>query len=47
MRMRAPMTSRICFDFNQTPLVFQPVTAQYDANYFLNDKRPPGHPDDD
>jgi phospholipase C len=36
-----------CFDFNQTPLTFQTVAAQYDASHFLNDKRPPGDPDDD
>jgi phospholipase C len=35
------------FDFQQTPLTFQPVAAKYDANYFLNDKRPPSGPDDD
>jgi len=36
-----------CFDFTQTPLVFQPVSAKYDANYFLHDRRPPTDPDDD
>ena len=36
-----------CFDFNQTPLTFQPAAAQYDASYFLNDTRPPTDPDDD
>ena len=35
------------FNFNQTPLTFQQVTAKYDANHFLNDKRPPEGPDDD
>jgi phospholipase C len=36
-----------CFDFSQTPLTFQTITAQFDANHFLNDKRSPGDPDDD
>ncbi len=36
-----------CFDFSQPPLTFQPVPAQYDVNYFLNDKRMPTDPDDD
>jgi phospholipase C len=36
-----------CFDFNQTPLVFTPVAAAFDAQYFLNDKSPPQGPDDD
>jgi phospholipase C len=36
-----------CFDFNQTPLPFQTITAQFDASHFLNDKRPPADPDDD
>ncbi len=36
-----------CFDFTQTPLAFQPVAAQHDATYFLNDPRPPTDPDDD
>jgi phospholipase C len=36
-----------CFDFNQKPLTFQTITAQHDANYFLNDKRHPTDPDDD
>jgi len=35
-----------CFDFNQTPLVFQSVAA-LSANYFLNDKSPPTPPDND
>ena len=35
------------FNFNQTPLTFQPVAALHNANYFLNDKRPPSGPDDD
>jgi len=36
-----------CFDFNQTPLVFHTIQAQFDAAHFLNDKRPPTDPDDD
>jgi hypothetical protein len=36
-----------CFDFKQTPLTFQKVAAQYEACHFLNDKRPPGDPDND
>jgi len=36
-----------CFNFNQTPLTFQTITAQFDASHFLNDTRPPGDPDDD
>lgn len=36
-----------CFDFSQTPLPFHAVSAQFDANHFLNDKRPPTDPDDD
>jgi hypothetical protein len=35
------------FDFHQTPLPFQTITAQFDASHFLNDTRPPGDPDDD
>ena len=36
-----------CFDFNQTPLTFQTITAPLNTQYFLNDKRPPRDPDDD
>jgi len=36
-----------CFDFNQTALPFTPVAAQFDAQYFLNDKSPPEGPDND
>jgi len=36
-----------CFDFNQSPLPFQPVPAALKAEYFLNDKRPPTAPDTD
>ncbi len=36
-----------CFDFTQTPIVFQPIPSHYDASHFLNDRRPPVDPDDD
>ena len=36
-----------CFDYGQTPLTFQTIPAALDANFFLNDKRPPTDPDDD
>lgn len=36
-----------CFDFNQTPLTFQPISAKLDAAYFLHDTRPPLDPDDE
>jgi phospholipase C len=36
-----------CFDFTQTPLTFQTISAQFDAAHFLNDKTPPTDPDDD
>jgi phospholipase C len=36
-----------CFDFNQRPLTFHPITAKYSAKYFLTDTRPPLPPDDD
>jgi phospholipase C len=36
-----------CFDFSQPPLHFQTITAQHDAQYFLNDKRPNTDPDND
>jgi phospholipase C len=36
-----------CFDYNQTPLTFQPIRAKYNAAHFLKDKRPPTDPDDD
>jgi len=36
-----------CFDFNQAPLVFTPIPAPLDANYFLNDKSLPTPPDND
>jgi phospholipase C len=36
-----------CFNFNQAPLTFHPIAAQFDANHFLNDPRPPSDLDDD
>jgi phospholipase C len=36
-----------CFDFNQSPLSFKAVPAKRNADYFLNDTRPPTDPDDD
>jgi phospholipase C len=36
-----------CFNFNQTPIVFQTINAPVGADFFLNDKRPPTDPDDD
>ncbi|HEX8816536.1 MAG TPA: alkaline phosphatase family protein [Terriglobales bacterium] len=36
-----------CFDFKQTPLTFNPVSSQFDANYFLHDTSPPLVPDTD
>ena len=36
-----------CFNFNQTPLTFQTVKAEKDANFFINDKRAPLPPDND
>jgi phospholipase C len=36
-----------CFDMNQTPLTFKQVPSKLDAQFFLNDKRPPEGPDDD
>lgn len=33
-----------CFNFNQTPLKFQPIAAPLDAAYFINDTRPSNHP---
>jgi len=36
-----------CFDFNQTPLVFQPINAPMNAAHFLNDRTPITDPDDD
>lgn len=36
-----------CFDFTQTPLIFHPVAAKFNAQHFLNDTRPPADLDDD
>jgi phospholipase C len=36
-----------CFDFQQNPLTFQPVSSRYDAKYFLNNREAPTDPDDD
>jgi phospholipase C len=36
-----------CFDFNRAPLKFQNIPTPLDAQYFLNDKRPPTDPDND
>ena len=36
-----------CFNLNQTPLKFQTIAAPLNADYFLNDHRPPTDPDDD
>jgi phospholipase C len=36
-----------CFNFRQTPLMFQKVAAPLAADFFLNDTRPPADPDND
>jgi hypothetical protein len=36
-----------CFDFNQSPLVFHTINAPLSMSDFLNDRTPPGDPDDD
>jgi phospholipase C len=36
-----------CFNFSQTPLSFQVISAPLDAKFFLNDTSPPEPPDDD
>jgi phospholipase C len=36
-----------CFDYNQTPLVFQNISAPMDGKHFLEDNTPPTDPDDD
>jgi phospholipase C len=36
-----------CFDFSQTPIPFNPISAPLHREFFLNDKRPPTPPDDD
>jgi phospholipase C len=34
------------FNLNQVPRVFQTIPAPLDANFFINDTRPPTDPDD-
>ncbi len=36
-----------CFNFNQTPLVFQKISAPLTAAHFLNSKLPETDPDND
>ncbi len=36
-----------CFNFGQRPLTFHKIRAPYDANFFLNDRRPLQPPDND
>jgi len=36
-----------CFNFGQRPVAFRKIRAPYDANFFLNDRRPQEDPDDD
>jgi phospholipase C len=36
-----------CFNFNQAPLTFHTIPAPLPAEHFLNDRTPPGDPDDD
>jgi phospholipase C len=36
-----------CFDFQQSPISFHPVSSRYDAKYFLNNREVPTDPDDD
>lgn len=36
-----------CFDFQQTPTLFQPIPTAFSAEHFLNDPTPPTDPDDD
>jgi len=36
-----------CFNYTQTPIVFQTIPAPLTADYFMNDRRPPTDPDDD
>jgi len=35
------------FNFNQSPRSFHPISAAYDATYFLNDSSPALDPDSD
>lgn len=43
----APDDLSDCFDFTQTPLAFQTITAPMDAQHFLKDRTPPTGPDND
>ena len=36
-----------CFNYSQAPIPFHTITAPLNADYFLNDSRPPTDPDDD
>lgn len=36
-----------CFDFTQTPIVFETISARFNAAHFLNDRSPKTPPDDD
>ena len=36
-----------CFNYGQTPIQFHTIPAPLNADYFLNDNRPPTDPDDD
>ncbi len=36
-----------CFDLTQVPPPFSPIAANFNAQHFLNDRRPPLPPDDD
>jgi len=36
-----------CFNFNQTPLQFKPITSPLNAAFFLSNPAPAGDPDDD
>ena len=36
-----------CFDLTHAPLTFHTIPAALDADFFINDKRPPIDPDDD
>lgn len=36
-----------CFNFNQMPLTFQNISAQFNADFFLYDHRPSVGPDND
>jgi phospholipase C len=44
---RATGDLRGFFNFDQTPRPFDMISAPLDANYFINDTRPPEPPDTD